>query len=111
MYWFIVKLVHRIVCGNGDHQPQFDEQLIMVQASNLKDAYKKGYDIGKNAETVFPNEQQQLVKWEFVNVAEIHSMNQESDGIELFSRIVEVHDAEAYCTVVNETSVNLHLYA
>jgi len=27
MNWYLAKLVFRIICGDGDHTPQFDEQL------------------------------------------------------------------------------------
>ena len=25
MNWFLAKIIFRIVCGNGDHAPQFDK--------------------------------------------------------------------------------------
>ncbi|RYY10197.1 MAG: DUF4288 domain-containing protein, partial [Chitinophagaceae bacterium] len=27
MNWYLAKLIFRIVCGQGNHTPQFDEQL------------------------------------------------------------------------------------
>ncbi|MEP7129294.1 MAG: DUF4288 domain-containing protein, partial [Chitinophagales bacterium] len=27
MNWYLAKIVFRIICGDGLHQPQFDEQL------------------------------------------------------------------------------------
>jgi hypothetical protein len=27
MRWFVAKIVYQIICGNGNHMPQFDEQL------------------------------------------------------------------------------------
>lgn len=34
MNWYVAKLIFRITCGNGNHQPQFDGQYI--EMSNQK---------------------------------------------------------------------------
>ena len=41
MNWFLAKIVYRIVCGDGDHTPQFDEQLRLVQATDESSAFEK----------------------------------------------------------------------
>ena len=46
MNWFMAKIVYRIICGEGDHTPQFDEQLRLIVADNEEEALKKGYAIG-----------------------------------------------------------------
>lgn len=107
MQRFIVKLVHRIICGSGEHIPQFDEQLILIEATDHQHAYEKAFEIGKHGETAFINQQQQMVAWQFVNVVEIINLHSQNDGAEIFSRIVEVYDATAYCTLVNESAQNL----
>ncbi|MFA6946933.1 MAG: DUF4288 domain-containing protein, partial [Pedobacter sp.] len=32
MNWYVAKLIFRITCRNGNHQPQFDEQLRLISA-------------------------------------------------------------------------------
>ena len=34
MNWFLAKIVYRIVCGKGEHTPQFDEQLRLIGAED-----------------------------------------------------------------------------
>ncbi len=41
MYWFLAKIVYQIVCGEGNHTAQFDEQLRLVQAADENEAFDK----------------------------------------------------------------------
>ena len=41
MNWYIAKLVFRIVCGEGQHTPQFDEQLWLIAAHSQQEALQK----------------------------------------------------------------------
>ncbi|MCF8452420.1 MAG: DUF4288 domain-containing protein [Pedobacter sp.] len=41
MNWYVAKLIFRITCGNGNNQPQFDEQLRLISASGEKEALIK----------------------------------------------------------------------
>ena len=40
MNWYLAKFVYRIVCGNGNHIPQFDEQLRLITADNRKKRFE-----------------------------------------------------------------------
>ncbi len=101
MKWYLAKIVYQIVCGNGDHPAQFDEQLRLIYANTEQEAFTKGCDVGKKEEETFYNQRQQLVTWRFINVSEIHSLSPLTDGAEVFSRINEVDDADAYCSFVH----------
>ena len=47
MNWYLAKIVYRIICGNGDHAAQFDEQLRLIYATNKEDAFYKAQLTGK----------------------------------------------------------------
>ncbi len=96
MKWYLAKTVHRIICGEGNHTPQFDEQLRLVSASDEDEAYAKAFRIGCQEEDTFHNQRQQLVQWKFVDIAELYCLNELIDGAELYSRINEVDDASNY---------------
>ena len=34
MNWYLAKIVYRIICGDGNHTAQFDEQLRLVQLAS-----------------------------------------------------------------------------
>lgn len=101
MNWYLAKIIYQIVCGNGDHTPQFDEQLRLVGAASEEEAFSKATSIGKNEQEVFYNQRQQLVKWVFVNVSELYQLNL-VDGAELFSKITEQDHADSYINLVHQ---------
>jgi hypothetical protein len=107
MNWYLSKLVFRIVCGEGSHTAQFDEQLRLVAATSREEAFRKAQLMGNNEEDTFVNEKEQLVKWQFVNVSELYMLSELIDGAELYSRIEEQENAEAYIYTVNQKAENI----
>ena len=107
MKWYLAKLVYRIICGDGDHTAQFDEQLRLIAASDEQEAYTKGVTIGKDEEDTFYNHRSQLVRWEFINVSEIYRLSELIDGAEIYSKINEVDDAITYTTFVHRKAEQL----
>ncbi|MEJ0081220.1 MAG: DUF4288 domain-containing protein [Puia sp.] len=41
MSWYLTKIVYRIICGQGNHTAQFDEQLRLIEADNSQEAFEK----------------------------------------------------------------------
>lgn len=107
MNWYLSKLVYRIVCGDGNHAAQFDEQLRLIAADNRDEAIHKAQAIGKNEQETFVNDRQQLVKWEFVNISELYLLSELIDGAELYSRIEEKENADAYIYTIHQKAENL----
>lgn len=104
MGWYLIKLVFRIMTGCGDHQGQFDEQYRLVRAASPDEARQKGRAIGFEEETCFKNQKGEEVRWSFVEVAQTSFLGQLHDGIEVFSQIREVDDAESYLDLVQHLS-------
>jgi hypothetical protein len=102
MNWFLAKIVYRIVCGDGKHTPQFDEQLRLLQAETEKAAFARAQAIGEQEEEKFMNQQQHLVQWQFVNVSELYKVSALIDGAELYSRVQEADNAERYIDMVHK---------
>ena len=107
MKWYIAKIVFRIICGDGDHAAQFDEQLRLIDAGDEVEAFRKASSLGKNEEDSFYNLKQQLVRWQFINVSELHPLSGLDDGTQLYSRINEVDDGTAYTTFVNRRAESI----
>ena len=107
MNWYLVKIVFRIICGDGDHTPQFDEQLRLVSANDKKDAFYKAHQIGQREEDVFYNHKQQLVQWKFINVSELYKLGEMIDGAELYSRIEERDNADTYTEIINRKAAGI----
>ena len=101
MNWYLAKIVFQIVCGDGNHTPQFDEQLRLIHAASKTGAFEKAVAIGKSEEDSFFNIHQQPVHWTFINVSELYRMEELLDGAEIFSNVKETENAEAYRHLIN----------
>jgi hypothetical protein len=102
MNWYVAKIVYRIICGGGDHAAQFDEQLRLVSAIDKEQAFFKARHYGMKEEKVFRNVKRELVRWKIINVIDPHDMEEIADGVELYSRIEEKDDGDAYVDIVND---------
>jgi hypothetical protein len=107
MNWYLAKLVFRIICGDGDHTPQFDEQLRLISAASMEGAFEKAQLTGQKEQETFYNRKQQLVQWQFINVSELYEISELIDGAELYSRIEEKDNAQSYIHIVNQKAENI----
>lgn len=107
MNWYLAKVVYRILCGDGAHTAQFDEQLRLVTASTESEAFEKATSIGQSEEETFYNNKEELVQWQFVNVCELYRLQQFIDGAEVYSRITEVDNAAAYTDFVHHKAAGI----
>jgi hypothetical protein len=107
MTWFLAKIVYRIICGNGDHTPQFDEQLRLIEAEDAGAAFAKAHDIGLREQESFMNQRQHLVQWQFVNVSELYGISALIDGAELYARVQEAENAEIYMQLVHKKAEHI----
>lgn len=101
MNWYLAKIVYRIICGDGDHSAQFDEQLRLIHAASKEDAFHKARLIGEKEEESFYNLKEELVQWRFINVSELYKVAEMIDGAELYSRIEEKDNGDVYTDIVN----------
>jgi hypothetical protein len=102
MNWYLAKIVFRIVCGDGNHTAQFDEQLRLLRADKKEEALLKAQLLGSKGEEMFYNNNQQVVHWQFINVSELYKLSELIDGAELYSHIEEKGDGDNYVEWVNK---------
>jgi len=107
MNWYLSKLVFRIICGEGQHTPQFDEQLRLIGAVNEQEAFEKALRIGRTEQEEFLNQEEQLVQWKFINVSELYKLSGLLDGAELYSRIQEADDPDRYMEQVHRKAAHI----
>ena len=99
MNWYLAKIVYQIICDKGLHNPQFDEQLRLIYAEDNLHAFQKARLIGEKEQDSFLNKVDKPVYWKFIDVSEIHTLNQFTDGAEMYSRINEEEDADIFIHV------------
>lgn len=100
MNWYIAKLVFQIICGEGNHIAQFDEQLRLLQAGDEDEAFIKAKELGISETDTFFNQREQMVQWKFISISELYQLSL-IDGAELHSKISEVDDAVSYINLVD----------
>lgn len=96
MNWYLAKIVYRIICGDGEHTPQFDEQLRLINAEDDLHAFQKARLIGDKEQDSFLNNVNKPVRWKFIDVSELHKLDSLIDGAEMYSKICEEEDAAMY---------------
>ncbi|MFM9911336.1 MAG: DUF4288 domain-containing protein [Chitinophagaceae bacterium] len=107
MNWYLAKIVYRILCGDGNHTAQFDEQLRLIGAANEEDAFIKAQQIGRKEEDCFLNNKQEMVCWQFINIAELYKLSELIDGAELYSTIRENDHADLYIDLIHKKAANI----
>ena len=107
MKWYLAKIIYRIVCGTGHHKPQFDEQLRLVCATGNFEAFEKATLVGRSGAETFYNENRQLVQWQFINIAELHLLDELTDGAEIYSSIQEVENADGFISFVHHKAMQV----
>jgi hypothetical protein len=111
MSWFIAKLVFNISTAEQNHKPQFDEQLRLICAESMEEAFLKARKLGLRDEDSFLNATLHTVKWEFINVAEILPLTSLEDGIEVYSQVHETEEAKSYIQDVHQRAIFLRMNA
>ncbi len=96
MQWYLAKLVFRIICGNGEHKAQFDEQLRLIYAEDALHAYNKAHLTGEKEQENFFTQAKKLAEWKFINVTELHVLENITDGAEVYANIHEVENGDNY---------------
>ncbi len=89
MSWYLVKIIFRIICGDGKHTAQFEEQLRLISAASSKEAIAKADALAKKEEVSFLNYAQQPVHWQLIAVTDVYSFETGVDGAVVFSKICE----------------------
>jgi hypothetical protein len=108
MNWYIAKIVFGITAENKDTK-QFDEQLRLIEAETQEEAFMKSRMIGLSEEDSFVNDRNKMVKWEFINVAELIPIKKLEDGVEVYSRIHEMEEAKSYVNFIHQKAMALRL--
>jgi hypothetical protein len=71
-------------------------------------AFQKARILGDSEEDNFLNNEQKPVHWKFIDVSELHPLDELIDGAEIYSRINEEDDADEYTKIVNKRANYLH---
>ncbi len=102
---YLVKLVFNINIDNGNNASQFDEQTRIVQAHSLEEAFHKARTIGKKEEDTFTNNENKLVKWQFIDVLDVYELENIKDGEQVYSNTHENTDRYSFINYIRQKAM------
>jgi len=108
MNWYLAKLIYCISYNDPLHPVEFDEQLRLIFAEDQLHAFQKARLIGEKEEYAQPCDDHTLIQWKFIDISELHEMDMQIDGAEMYSRIIVHENADTY--IRNTRKSALHLY-
>ncbi len=100
MNWYLIKMVFNINVGEQVSNPQFDEQVRLIEARNEEEAFIKARMIGVREEDSFENDSQNGVAWKFIDISELTLIKEFTDGMEICSKISEHDYPEGYINFI-----------
>ncbi|ARS40148.1 hypothetical protein CA265_10990 [Sphingobacteriaceae bacterium GW460-11-11-14-LB5] len=96
MKWFAVNCIYQVICGEGKHTPQFNEQTRLIQADGIAQALDKAKLNAVHFNPPFNNCNGDKVVWKFIGIGGISAVEELADGVEVSSRIVEPKSVTQY---------------
>lgn len=94
--WYLARLVYQVIRGDGNHAPQFDEQLRLIRADELSWAREKASVLAQIGAFTFENSRKQNAIWKFIDVTDVFEIDSIEDGAQLYSMTDEPDDVMAY---------------
>jgi hypothetical protein len=110
MKWFIAKIIFRI-SSQDSRASQFDEHLRLIAANTFDEAFFKARMLGISEEETLFTEKETVVKWEFINVAELIPIKDLKDGSEIYSCIHETEEGNNYVNHIHQRAVYMQTMA
>jgi hypothetical protein len=92
---------------DGKDAAQFDEQIRVLSAYSLEDAFFKARVIGKKEDETFQDASNKTVCWKFIDVAELYPLDEVDDGGQLFSSSHITSDTQSYIQYVRNKSMEI----
>ena len=106
---FVVKLVFNIITLPSNNCTQFEEQLHIVEADDLEEAFLKARAIGIGQEETIKRDGVAATKWEFVDVADLKAIPSLIKSTEVYSKIHETSESREYIRHVHQRGKALRL--
>jgi hypothetical protein len=104
---YLAKIVYKIVNQASLKLEQFDEQLCLVEARSMEEAFFKARMLGVKNEDEITTDSGNGVYWEFVDVPYLKLIEEFGDGTELYSCICEKDKEDNYERFVKSRAAEL----
>lgn len=102
---YLVKLMFNIKIDGENSTSQFDEQIRVIDAYDVDNAFQKARNLGKQEEETFLNKDKKPVNWKFIDVAELYPLGNLKDGEQVYSLTHEKEDTHAFINYIRHKSM------
>ncbi|GAA4856860.1 MULTISPECIES: DUF4288 domain-containing protein [Saccharopolyspora] len=92
---YVAVLLLESAAEAADYRPLYEESFVLLKAESEEEAREKATEAGKQQETSYHNEHQELITWRLKQVVEVKPLEDATfdDGSELYSRFFRNYDA------------------
>lgn len=104
MKTYLVKLMFQIDINDQVKQAQFDEQTLLISASDMSAAFQKAKAKGMALQQNFKNANSLEVKWKFIDVIDLFEINKYKDGDQIYTKTHEAIDSNSFIKFVQHRS-------
>lgn len=101
---YLATAVYSICTGSGNHTPQFEEQLLLINANDEVQALQKAEYIATDNEESFQNAAGETVSCKFIGITYLNEFSEKGDGKSIYSRIYEKEESKSYIGFVKQTA-------
>ncbi len=109
MKLYLAKLMFNIHVDGSEGASEFDEQVRVIVSTNSEDAFYKARAIGKKEEETFVNNNNKLIAWKFIDVAEVYALDELKDGEQLYSCTHKTTDSDSYINYIRQKSMEIQV--
>lgn len=106
---FLARLLFCVKAEENGNCSEFDEQYRLIRSYNYDDALLKARMLGLHEQETIVSSKSGLIRWEFVDVAELYDLNTMGDGDQVYSSTVEVQDPQSYIEYIRRKSQALQV--
>ncbi|HAD97604.1 MAG TPA: hypothetical protein DCG19_09370 [Cryomorphaceae bacterium] len=92
MILYKARVLFRILKENN--QADFDEQLMLIEASSAEEARQRLEDYGAEESETFTNIRGQLIHWIFEKITDLRPLRFQNGLIQMDSRTIESEESE-----------------
>jgi hypothetical protein len=101
------KVIKRIDYGVSPKPPSFDEQIRVIYAEDHLHAFQKARLIGDQEAMHTKVEIDKLIKWKFIDIAELYLFEPSLDGAEMYSLKTSYANADAYIRETQKKALSI----
>ena len=107
MSYYLATLCYEIICGEGRHTPQFEEQVRLLETGSRSEALKAAHEIGQQELLSYQFNNSAKVEWKFLGIKELISLPGFFHGAELYQQHREIEYAEGYRNFIKDKTIQL----